>query len=570
MIVHVIKLRIEKWTVRVFCGFILLGTVNAAEPNPPVQALVRIERVALFKNGLGYFVSTGSLPERETTIRIGQLPVPVYGTFWVGASDDVKLKRLVTALEEVELRQPAQNVGQLLLANPGAHAVLRLGPGEKDVVEGIIRKPVTPDSPTDPPNPYQMSIRGAADPYGRSLPIPSGASTVLIDTANGAVALNAGSIVRADFAIKEITDSISVSLKRPYLRVELDQPSHKGLISVSYLARGITWCPSYQIDLSDAENALFTAKALVVNEAADLDQVSLDLVTGFPNIKFGEILSPVSMSQSLADFLNSLGSGRTDAGRGGHLMSQQAVLLNAPVFERNEGIPTPVYSTSAQGSVSEDLFLYPVTNFSLRRGETAYVPLFSAKMHYRHIYTWKIEDSFDAEDRYRREEERADGKTAEEVWHSCRLRNSLKMPLTTAAAQFVSHGQFSGQDVCYYTPPAGETTIRINRAMNILAEQAEYEVERKRNAASFFGYSYDLVKVRGELKLRSRLEKTVPLEITKECSGELLEGTTGIKDVMTAKGLKKVNPKHVLSWGFDLKAGEEQKLFYVYQVYIRS
>jgi hypothetical protein len=322
-----------------------------------------------------------------------------------------------------------------------------------------------------------MSIRSPADPYGRPLAIPSGVNTVLIDTANGVVALNTGSILRADFANKEITDSISVSLKRPYLRVDLDQPSQKGLISVSYLARGITWCPSYQIDLSDAENAVFTAKALVVNETADLDLLSLDLVTGFPNIKFGEVLSPVFMSQSLADFLNSLSSGRTEAGRGSHLMSQQAVLLNAPVFERNEGVPMPVYSPAAEGAVSEDLFLYPVTKFSLRRGETAYVPLFSAKIPYRPIYTWKIEDSLDAEDRYRREEERADGKKAEEVWHSCRLRNSLKMPLTTAAAQFVNHGQFSGQDVCYYTPPAGETTIRINRAMNIMAEQAEYEVE---------------------------------------------------------------------------------------------
>ena len=554
---HMMKVRLVNWIFGMLCGLLLPGAATAAEPEPQAQASVRIERVALFKNGLGYFVSTGALPERETTIRIGQLPVPMYGTFWVGTSDDVKVKRLVTALEEVEQHQPVQNVGQLLLANPGAHAVLRLGPGEKDVVEGVIRKPVTPDSPTDPPSPYQMSIRSPADSYGRSLPIPSGINTVLIDTANGLVALNAGSIVRADFADKEIIDSIPVSLKRPYLRVELDQPSQKGLISVSYLARGITWCPSYLIDLSDAENALFTAKALVVNETADLDQVRLDLVTGFPNIKFGEVLSPMSMSQSLADFLNSLNSGRTDAGRGGHLMAQQAVLLNAPVFERNEGIPMPFYSTAAEGAISEDLFLYPVTKFSLRRGETAYIPLFSAKMPYRHIYTWKIEDSLDAEDRYRREEERADGKTAEEVWHSCRLRNTLKMPLTTAAAQFVSHGQFSGQDVCYYTPPAGETTIRINRAMNILAEQAEYEVERKRNAASFYGSSYDLVKVRGELKLRSRLEKTVPLEITKEFSGELLESTAGAKDVMTAKGLKKVNPKHVLSWGFDLKTGGE-------------
>lgn len=95
-------------------------------------------------------------------------------------------------------------------------------------------------------------------------------------------------------------------------------------------------------------------------------------------------------------------------------------------------------------------------------------------------------------------------------------------------------------------------------------------MERKRNAASFYGYSYDLVKVRGELKLRSRMDKDVPVEITKELSGEVMEITSGAKDVMTAKGLKKVNPKHVLTWGFDLKAGEEQTLFYVYHIYVRS
>jgi hypothetical protein len=71
--------------------------------------------------------------------------------------------------------------------------------------------------------------------------------------------------------------------------MELEQPTHKGLISVSYQARGITWCPSYQTDLSDEQNALFTAQAVVVNELADLDHVDLNLVTGFPNVRFGEI-----------------------------------------------------------------------------------------------------------------------------------------------------------------------------------------------------------------------------------------------------------------------------------------
>lgn len=181
--------------------------------------------------------------------------------------------------------------------------MLRTGAGEKDVVEGVIRKTVTQDPMPEPPSLYHMGTRRATDSYGRTGYNPFGVNTVLIDTVDGLVALNVGSIVRADFAHKEITDSVAVSLKRPYLHVELEQPAHKGLISVSYLAHGITWCPSYQIDLSDAENALFTAQALVVNEVADLDHVALDLVTGFPNVKFGEIMSPVAMSQSLADFL---------------------------------------------------------------------------------------------------------------------------------------------------------------------------------------------------------------------------------------------------------------------------
>jgi len=557
---------LDRWMLGMVCFFGLLVAARGAEADHPVQASVRIERVALFKNGLGFFAATGSLPEKETNIEIGQLPVPAYGTFWIGYPEDVKVLRLVTALEDIEERHPAMNMGQLLQANAGARILLRTGTGEKDVVEGVIRKTVAQDSMPELPSPYIMNIRRATDPYGRAGYNPYGGNMVLVDTADGLVAVNVGSIVRADFAQKKITDSITVSLKRPYIRVELERPANKGLISVSYMARGITWCPSYQIDLSDAENALLTAQALVINEVADLDHVALDLLTGFPNIKFGDVLSPMAMSQSLANFLNSLASGRTEAGRGA--ITQQ-VTLNEPPFSRFEDVPMPAYSTAAQGMVSEDLFLYPVKDFSLRRGETAYVTLFTAKMPYRHIYTWKIDDGLDTEDRYQREQDKTEVKKAEEVWHSCRLRNTLKMPLTTAAAQFVNRGLFSGQDLCYYTAPGAETTIRINRAMNILAERAEYEMERKRNAESFYGSFYDLVKVRGELKLRNRLDRGVPVEITKEMSGEVLELASGAKDVMTAKGLKKVNPKHVLTWEFDLKAGEEQTLFYVYQVYIR-
>ncbi len=105
--------------------------------------------------------------------------------------------------------------------------------------------------------------------------------------------------------------------------------------------------------------------------------------------------------------------------------------------------------------------------------------------------------------------------------------------------------------------------------MNVLAEKAEVEVERKRNAATFHGYDYDLVKVQGNLRIRNRMPKQVSVEVTKEVSGEIIGSSPTAKDVATAKGLKQINPKHILTWMVDVKPGEESKVQYSYQVYIR-
>jgi hypothetical protein len=333
---------------------------------------------------------------------------------------------------------------------------------------------------------------------------------------------------------------------------------------VSYLARGITWVPSYRIDLSDEKTAQFSAEAQIINEMTDIESAQVDLVTGFPNIQFPDVPNPVAMSQPLADFLRSLSTGRAEGGdRNRYLGQQQAVLLNN--YYEADSAPLPSYSAAAQGQTAEDLFLYPLPKLSIKNGETATIPLFTAEMPYRHLYTWKIPDQLEVEN----PRQRPEGKTAEEVWHVCRLVNAAKMPLTTAVAEFVKDGQFVGQDTCFYTAVGAEASIRINRAVNVHAEEAEVEVERKRSAANFYGYGYDLVKLTGELKIRNRIDKTIDLEISKELSGEVLEKSHDAKDVQTARGLKQVNPKHSLTWLTTVKAGEEVKITYSYQLYVR-
>jgi hypothetical protein len=555
----------------VFLGLIFFLCIKfqiaGAGDDKPRNARIEIDKITLFKNGLGFIVSTATLPGDASEVRIGQLPIPSFGTFWVAYPKNVKLQTLVTSMEEQEQNVPAQSIGQLLRLNAGRKVVVHIG--DRDIEGTVLTGPAEENS-HEVPSPYFMSTQRVQDPYGRYLPEILTGELLLIKTEKGTTAINQNSIQRAEFSDGAPVSTTHVTQRKPSIRIKLEKPVSDGQITVSYLARGITWAPSYLIDLSDPKTAKFSAHAMIINEMTDLKNVKLQLATGFPNIKFGEILNPIAKSQSLAEFLGAL-SGSPGRQSGAGYMTQQAVMLsNVASYEVEAPSLVPNYSTATEGSVAEDLFFYPVKDFTLNKNETAWLPLFTAEMPYKHVYTWKIEDFIDREERYRSDRESQGQKNAEEIWHSCRLTNNMNMPLTTAATEFITNGEFTGQDVCYYTPPKGETTIRINKALNVLAEQAEIEVERKRDAYSFHGYRYDLVKVRGELRIKNKLVKSISIEITKALSGEILESTPKAKDVKTAKGLKQVNSNHILKWEIELSSGEEQKLSYQYQVYIRE
>ncbi|RKY25277.1 MAG: hypothetical protein DRP83_06425, partial [Planctomycetota bacterium] len=333
-----------------FAAILMLAGVSLAGDEAPDVA-VEIERVALFKNGLGYFTSSAALPKGATTINIGQIPVPSNGTFWLGYPESLKVRAMITSMVDVEEAFSPRNVAELLQANPGRKVTLRTNLKDAPAITGTIVKVVSNDKPT-PPSPYIMDVRRVSPGYGRR---PwYGNSVIIIKTETGTVSLNAGSVIRADFGGDDITATVSVVSKKPSIRLELNKASRGQKVGLSYLARGITWSPSYMIDITDPKTAKFSAKAIVINEAADLRGVHLDLVTGFPNIQFGEVNSPVAMSQNLEGFLRSLTRGRSESNRRrGHTMQRQAMLRNMPMYADNVGAPVPGYSTARKGIVSE-------------------------------------------------------------------------------------------------------------------------------------------------------------------------------------------------------------------------
>jgi hypothetical protein len=514
-----------------------------------------VESLTLFKNGTGFFTSKVTLPEEATSITLGPLPAPSHGTFWLSYDKDVPVKSVVTSVREVREHRSLRSVGDLLTASVGKQVSLHISGDAKTAVTGKLLAVTTPQ----PANAYV--IGDGWDDSAQPL--------AMVRTGEGVAAVPVSSV---RFCSVESGDDATLEplVKRPTMRLELSGPAGGKDVRMSYLARGVTWAPAYHVDISDAKTAKFSAQAVIVNEAAELRGVSVQLATGFPNMTLADVASPIAGSQSLAQFLAALtgNRGRVIASSiDNRSQTGQLVFNNSNIVVASDAGAVG-FGKIEQGKEAEDLFLYPLKSLTLSRGETAMVPLFTAEMPYQHVYTWEIGDAMDDDDRYGYGR-RGDAPKQEEVWHACRLTNTAKMPLTTAPAEFVKDGQIVGQDTCYYTNAGAATTIRINRALKIAAEQAEEETARTANAAHWFGDHFDKVDVKGTLRLRSGLNAAADVEITKILSGTLAK-TEGEPAVTTMiKGLRAVNPKQKLVWKVKLEPGKDVTLEYRYSVLVR-
>lgn len=103
----------------------------------------------------------------------------------------------------------------------------------------------------------------------------------------------------------------------------------------------------------------------------------------------------------------------------------------------------------------------------------------------------------------------------------------------------------------------------------VKAEQLELEIDRKRDAAQLYGHHYDLITVDGKLSVKNFQQKTITLEITKTLSGELKSSQPETKIEKLARGLRRMNTVLKLTWAIELEPGQQKKLGYIYDVYVR-
>ncbi|OQA02717.1 MAG: hypothetical protein BWY69_00901 [Planctomycetes bacterium ADurb.Bin401] len=520
----------------------------------------KVQQVALFKNGLGFFISQLECPDQKV-FAVEQMPAPSLGTFWVSYPQNAKLETIVA--KDVFSEKPTQaiSIPELLQANIGQEVILFLEGKEDSPIQGVISYFA---ENREPPKNIAYPRYEAYNPFPPVQP----AALMIVQTETGEMALNPAQVRQVKFTGSDIKRDFGKKEKAVQLEFTMAQNSPGEQLTLSYLAKGITWTPSYIIDITDPDKASISAKAMIVNEICDLNNVTLQLITGYPNLKFADIISPIAKKETLQQFIQALGRDEKESIMRGALAGN--MMQNTAMYEMKSDLAKPVdYGTIQQGAIAEDLFLYPRENINIAKGQVAYLPLFTESVDYNHIYEWKIPDYVNADERYYYDNRQQKAEPVETVWHCLRLENSTKIPWTTASAEITKDGFIIGQDILNYTPSTTKTTLKITQAANIKAEQLELETARKLDASQLYGNHYDLVTITGKLSIANHQEKAVTVEITKTISGDVQSSEPNAAIKSLARGLNRMNPVRNLTWTIELAPGESKQLDYVYDVYVR-
>ncbi|HNW93986.1 MAG TPA: hypothetical protein PKM88_13840, partial [bacterium] len=362
-----------------------------------VTAPPQVREVSLFKNGLGWFVQQGEL-QGEGVLSISEVPAAVHGSIWLGYDPAQLTVQSLTARRQTRERQrPAASIQDMLRANIGKAVEIYF---EDTSRRGVITA-IPQYTPLEPePQPYQV----------RSRVVPQSGEIMLFaaDGRTEAIRLNDVRRVAGDATL---ATELSVTEERPVLEVRY-AAARTADYYLSYLARDVAWAPAYRIDISDADKAGFRLQGTFINEAQDLNDVTVNFISGFPNLSQSNVNSPLSSTEDLHAFLNALGGG---SGPGRYnvrgMMMQTAAFANGPGRYDGEA----AYPVAGDGDYAGDLFYYCVPHVTLKQNERAAFDLLADRVPYSHLYTWQIAASTPQNARY---QQRSEGTNENEtVWH---------------------------------------------------------------------------------------------------------------------------------------------------------
>src|SRR5439155_12107363 len=298
-------------------------------------------------------------------------------------------------------------------------------------------------------------------------------------------------------------------------------------VTVTYLAPGLSWAPSYRVDTTSAKRLTLEQGAVIKNELTDLDGAEVSLITGFPSVQFAHVSSPLSPHTSWALFFQQL----NQRPRHGHAVMGNAVMSQQVQPFEGYGAGGPSINI-LPGHEGVDLYYHALGKRALARGDSLALTTRKEEADYERVVEWLIADHRDAYgtpvDRPGTDPESGDA--ADLPWDALRFKNPFPFPLTTGPALVQTHGRFSGQRMMGWVNADEETTLRVTKALSLRTRSGEHEQQTgngvsEREIVYIGGRRFRRATVAGELSVCNHRTEPVKLLIRRRFSGDLLKAT---------------------------------------------
>lgn len=494
--------------------------------------------LAVFKNGTTFFVKKQKVDASSSKWKMKEIPQATFGTLWFSAQGN-DIKSISSFQEEITEKQKVESILCVLKANIGKRASI-------NVVLGGVEKV------------YEGTIEEVKN-------------TLLIFKSNTQWLNIEHTAVKNVSLFEKSPSEYESKEKKRIIQLEFAKANKDQNIEMMYLQKGISWVPSYAIDLVSDTKAKLTLRATLMNDIEDIQNANLNFVVGVPNFAYSYLQSPLTSNESVITFINTLNQNSNVSPsfnrRSDNIVSQSLVNYasrDIEVFDEE------IIFKGMEGQDAEDLFFYTLANVSLPKGGRAFYDILQTEIDYQHIYEVELrgnnENTHYGKD-FTQEE------NPNNVFHSIRLKNDSKMPWTTGTALITKavNNQSSplSQDKLNYIPVGGKGKLKITIAPNISVKHSERELSRIENQKKKDGYTYDLVTVEGKIELKNYKDKAVKLNILRRITGE----TQKSSEKWDAKKLfdvySGVNAFSQAEWETDLSGGQSKEITYEYKIFVR-
>ncbi|MDY7229697.1 hypothetical protein [Hyalangium rubrum] len=542
------------------------------------------ERVVVFKDGHALLVKQAeAVADARGATYTDEVPESaVLGTFWAWTERGPALR----AMRAQWLEQEVEREERGLCTDPAS--ILEINPGKRVTVElenasltgTVLPIPAKASSASPPPSARSASFDYTALPGVAAL----GQVIALAVPERGTVVLAGKDIRRVSGADLSLDCKRKVRAVEKSKRLILDfgpEAAGKSIsVRIVYFTPGIRWIPTYRLEGKKGEKGALALQAELVNELEDIRGAPFDLVVGVPNFRFREVASPLSLEGMVRNAL---------AQAAPSLMGRMNNLSNAMFTQRagewrgggeQEEVSTPPNIPDFGGaSESPDFFIHPLAAMDLPKGSRAVVPLWSAEIPTRDLYTLDVQvrrDSRNSDTVQYGSSMSSMGSASPlrlaraEVWHQLELKNETKYPWTTGPVLVMRGHIPQAQELLTYTMRGGNTLVPLTVATDVRALHEEVEVERKQDALQSKGGRYALIRKKGTLTLSNPRAERTPLRIRLSTGGKVEQvsggGRTKVDDFRFEdwgdSDLAAVNNHSEVEWTLTLEPGERRTLTY--------